>query len=54
MITPLYVGFNQVGLLDTPRLAVILAAAAKAVPFYIVLVRSTFDHLRSSDFARFT
>ncbi|TNC66624.1 carbohydrate ABC transporter permease [Rubellimicrobium roseum] len=42
MITPLYVGFNQIGLLDTPRLAVILAAAAKAVPFYIVLVRATF------------
>ena len=42
MITPLYVGFNQVGLLQSPRLAVILATAAKAMPFYIVLVRATF------------
>ena len=42
MITPLYVGFTQVGLLETPRFAVILAAAAKAVPFYVVLVRATF------------
>lgn len=42
MITPLYVGFNQLGLLDYPRTAVILATAAKAMPFYIVLVRATF------------
>ena len=42
MITPLYVGFNQFGLLDYPRTAVILASAGKAMPFYIVLVRATF------------
>ncbi|QQA43815.1 carbohydrate ABC transporter permease [Pelagovum pacificum] len=42
MVTPLYVGFNVVGLLDYPRLAVILAAAAKAMPFFVVLVRATF------------
>lgn len=42
MITPLYVGFNQLGLLDYPRTAVILATSAKAIPFYIVLVRATF------------
>lgn len=42
MITPLYVGFSQIGLLDYPRFAVILATAAKAMPFYIVLVRATF------------
>lgn len=42
MVTPLYVGFNQLGLLDLPRTAVILAQAAKAIPFYIVLVRATF------------
>ncbi|MBD8065241.1 carbohydrate ABC transporter permease [Devosia sp. PTR5] len=42
MITPLYVGFNQLGLLNYPRTAVILAASAKAIPFYIVLVRATF------------
>ena len=42
MITPLFVGFNQVGLLNFPREAVILAAAAKAMPFFVVLVRATF------------
>ncbi len=42
MITPLYVGFNQLGLLAYPRTAVILAAAGKSIPFYIVLVRATF------------
>ena len=29
MITPLYVGFNQIGLLGSPRFAVVLAAAAR-------------------------
>jgi len=42
MITPLFVGFNQVGLLASPRLAVILASSAKAMPFFVVLVRATF------------
>ena len=42
MITPLFVGFSQIGLLDYPRLAVIIAAGAKAMPFYVVLVRATF------------
>lgn len=42
MITPLYVGFSQLGLLNFPRTAVILAAAAKAMPFFVVLVRATF------------
>jgi multiple sugar transport system permease protein len=42
MITPLYVGFNQLGLLNYPRTAVIIAAAGKSIPFYIVLVRATF------------
>jgi multiple sugar transport system permease protein len=42
MITPLFVGFNQLGLLNTPRTAVVLAAAAKAMPFFVVLVRATF------------
>lgn len=42
MVTPLFVGFNQVGLLGSPRLAVVLAAAAKAMPFFVVLVRATF------------
>ncbi|WP_108397696.1 carbohydrate ABC transporter permease [Devosia submarina] len=42
MITPLFVGFNQVGLLNSPRFAVVLAAAAKSMPFFVVLVRATF------------
>lgn len=42
MVTPLFVGFNQVGLLNLPRTAVILATAAKAMPFFVVLVRATF------------
>jgi multiple sugar transport system permease protein len=42
MITPLFVGFNQFGILEFPRFAVVLAAAAKAMPFFVVLVRATF------------
>ncbi|MCM2473458.1 carbohydrate ABC transporter permease [Rhizobium sp. CG5] len=42
MITPIFVGFSQVGLLDYPRIAVILAIAAKSMPFFVVLVRATF------------
>lgn len=42
MVTPLFVGFNQIGLLNFPRTAVVLAAAAKAMPFFVVLVRATF------------
>ncbi|MGK6316887.1 carbohydrate ABC transporter permease [Neorhizobium sp. DT-125] len=42
MITPIFVGFSQLGLLDYPRVAVILAIAAKSMPFFVVLVRATF------------
>lgn len=42
MVTPIFVAFNQMGLLATPRLAVILAQAAKVLPLYIVLCRATF------------
>jgi multiple sugar transport system permease protein len=42
MITPIFVGFSQLGLLETPRLAVILALTAKTMPFFVVLVRATF------------
>ncbi|WP_404403515.1 carbohydrate ABC transporter permease [Pelagibacterium halotolerans] len=42
MITPIFVGFSQVGLLETPRFAVILALTAKTMPFFVVLVRATF------------
>jgi multiple sugar transport system permease protein len=42
MATPLFVAFNQVGLLEMPRTAVVLAATAKAMPFFVVLVRASF------------
>ncbi len=42
MITPLFVGFSQFGLLNHPQLAVILAMTAKVMPFFVVLVRATF------------
>jgi len=42
MITPIFVGFSQLGLLDYPRVAVVLAIAAKSMPFFVVLVRATF------------
>jgi multiple sugar transport system permease protein len=42
MITPIFVGFSQLGLISYPRLAVIIAIAAKYMPFFVVLVRATF------------
>jgi multiple sugar transport system permease protein len=42
MITPIFVGFSQIGILEYPRLAVIVAIAAKSMPFFVVLVRATF------------
>jgi multiple sugar transport system permease protein len=42
MITPIFVGFSQIGLLDFPRLSVIIAIAANKMPFFVVLVRATF------------
>jgi multiple sugar transport system permease protein len=42
MATPLFVAFNQLGLLELPRTAVVLAATAKSMPFFVVLVRASF------------
>ena len=42
MVTPLFVGYNQVGLLNFPRTAVVLGVAAKTMPFFVVLVRAAF------------
>jgi multiple sugar transport system permease protein len=42
MVTPIFVAFSQVGLLEFPRFAVILAQAAKVLPLYVVLCRATF------------
>jgi multiple sugar transport system permease protein len=41
MVTPLFVGFSEVGLLKLPRLAVVLALVAKFMPFYIVIARAS-------------
>ncbi|GAB0116734.1 carbohydrate ABC transporter permease [Acidisoma sp. 7E03] len=45
MVTPLFVGFSEVGLLQMPRLAVILAQVAKVMPFYIVLTRANLGQI---------
>lgn len=42
MVTPIFVGFASVGLLETPRLAAILAISAKTMPFFVVLCRTAF------------
>lgn len=42
MVTPLFVLFNIFGILETPRLAVILAVTAKSLPFFIVICRTAF------------
>lgn len=42
MVTPLFVLFNMTGLLETPRLAVVLAVCARSLPFYIVICRTAF------------
>ncbi len=42
MVTPIFVGFSQIGLLNFPRLAVVIAIAANKMPFFVVLVRATF------------
>jgi multiple sugar transport system permease protein len=46
-VTPLFVGFSKVGLLQTPRLAVTLAQSAKALPLFIVLARAAFKEVPS-------
>jgi multiple sugar transport system permease protein len=45
MVTPIFVAFNQFGVLAYPRLAVILATAAKTLPFYIILCRAAFTQV---------
>jgi multiple sugar transport system permease protein len=42
MVTPIFVGFSQFGMLNYPRIAVVIAIAAKSMPFFVVLVRATF------------
>ena len=42
MVTPLFTAFKSLGLLSSPRLAVVLAQISKTLPFFIVLCRSSF------------
>ena len=42
LVTPIFVAFNQLGLLATPRLAVVLAQTGRMVPLFIVLCRASF------------
>jgi multiple sugar transport system permease protein len=45
MVTPIFVAFNALGLLASPRFAVILAQAAKTLPLFIVLCRASFTQV---------
>jgi multiple sugar transport system permease protein len=42
MVTPIFTAFKSLGLLETPRLAVVIAQITKTLPFYIVLCRPSF------------
>ncbi|RMA42322.1 carbohydrate ABC transporter permease [Rhodophyticola porphyridii] len=42
MVTPIFVGFASVGLLEYPRFATILAFSAKTMPFFVILCRAAF------------
>lgn len=42
MVTPIFVAFSSVGLLDYPRIATILAFSAKTMPFFVILCRAAF------------
>ncbi len=47
MVTPLFVLFNVVGLLNWPRLSVVLAATAKSLPFFVIICRTAFLQIPS-------
>lgn len=42
LVTPIFVAFDQLGLLRTPRFAVVLAQTGRMVPLFIVLCRASF------------
>lgn len=42
MVTPIFVGFSTVGLLELPRFATVLAFSAKTMPFFVILCRAAF------------
>ncbi len=42
MVTPIFVAFASIGLLEYPRIATILAFSAKTMPFFVILCRAAF------------
>ncbi|WP_421724184.1 carbohydrate ABC transporter permease [Bauldia sp.] len=42
MVTPIFVAFSTIGLLEYPRIATILAISAKTMPFFVILCRAAF------------
>jgi multiple sugar transport system permease protein len=42
MVTPIFVAFTSLGILDYPRIGTILAISAKTMPFFIILCRAAF------------
>lgn len=42
MVTPIFVAFSSVGLLEYPRIATVLAFSAKTMPFFVILCRAAF------------
>lgn len=42
MVTPIFVAFSSIGLLEYPRIAAILAISAKTMPFFVILCRAAF------------
>ncbi|MEM9999690.1 MAG: carbohydrate ABC transporter permease [Pseudomonadota bacterium] len=42
MVTPIFVAFTSLGILEYPRIGTILAISAKTMPFFIILCRAAF------------
>ena len=42
MVTPIFVAFTSLGILEYPRIGAILAISAKTMPFFIILCRAAF------------
>lgn len=45
MVTPIFAAFKELGLLESPRFAVVLAQITKTLPLYVVLMRTAFVQL---------
>ncbi|MBO6757263.1 MAG: carbohydrate ABC transporter permease [Roseibium sp.] len=42
MVTPIFVAFTSLGILEYPRIGTILAISAKTMPFFVILCRAAF------------